>query len=70
MKKVMRVRRLRFVAHNRHSSTKLKSGDRLEVVRVRPARHFKNGRELPERVVVQSVQELPRSEFDIIEAEQ
>jgi hypothetical protein len=70
MRKVLQVRRLRFVPLNRTSSTRLKPGDHLEVVRVRPAREYNNGRTLPERVVVQAVQELSGSEFDIIATEQ
>lgn len=69
MRKMVQVRRLRFVPINRTSSTRLKPGDHLEVVRVRPAREFSSGRSLPERVVVEAVQDLPSSEFDIISSE-
>jgi hypothetical protein len=70
MKQLIQVRRLRFVPFNRTSSTHLRPGDHLEVVKVKPSRRYR-GRRVPERVVIQVARSVPSStsEFDIIEAE-
>jgi hypothetical protein len=69
MKRVVQVRRLRFTPINRQSATHLEPGDRLEVVRVKPAREFRNGRRVPERVTIEVARELSKSEFDILAAD-
>jgi hypothetical protein len=61
MKKLMQVRKLRFVPLNRTARTRLHPGDRLEVVRVRRSNSQK-----PERVTIRVVQELPPTDHDLI----
>lgn len=64
MKRLMQIRKLRFVPLNRRARTRLHPGDRLEVVRVR-----RSNREKPERVTIRVVQELPPTDQDVIGSE-
>jgi hypothetical protein len=68
MKVMMQIRKLRLVPHRRHARLHLHPGDRLEVLKVRPPRENRNGRRLPERLVIKVVQEIG-SEFDSLQME-